>query len=195
MSAAPDDDRLEQVDDYVSGHMNDGEAASFEVALFEAAGEAPTAGLAAEGTFVDDLTRMTALYVSHGGLVDGATRAHVDALYASGARVHYVDIVPRADGGPVPFPRWGPDIDVVVARLAVDLRGHGLVDVENVTGDGRPIKTFRDVACDPADGAMYAICQERLARLAFGQGRVIARFISKQGGKRETVAVIDIIPG
>ena len=114
--------------------------------------------------------------------------------YASGARVHYVDLVPRADGQPIPFPGWGPDIDIVVARLAIDLRGHGLVDVENVTADGRPIKTFRDVACDPADGSFYAICQERLAQLAFGRGRVIAHFISKQGGRRERVATMDILP-
>jgi hypothetical protein len=71
--------------------------------------------LAAEGAFVDDLTRMTALYVSLGGLVDGATRAQVDALYAAGARVHYVDVIPRPDGGPIPFAPWGPDIDFVVA--------------------------------------------------------------------------------
>jgi hypothetical protein len=192
--SAADDERREQLDDYVSGHMNDGDAASFEAELFAAAGDAPAAGLAAEGSFVDDLIRMTALYVSHGGLVDGATRAHVDALYASGARVHYVDLTPRPDGQPIPFPAWGPNIDVVVARIGVDLRGHGLVDVENFTADGRPIKTFRDVACDPADGAFYAICQERLAQLAFGRGRVIAHFISKQGGKRERVATLDVLP-
>jgi hypothetical protein len=194
VSAAHDKARLEQVDDYVSGHMDDAEAAAFETAMFEAAGEAPAAGVAAEAAFADDLVRMTALYASLGGLVDGATRAQVDALYAAGARVHYVDIVPRADGAPIPFPAWGPDIDVVVARLGVDLRGHGLVDIESVTADGRLIKTFRDVACDPTDGAFYAICQERLARIAFGR-HVVARFISKQGGERRTVAVLDVVPG
>ena len=97
-------------------------------------------------------------------------------------------------GGSLSFPLWGAGVDVVVARLGVDMRPYGLVDIEIETGDGRPVKTFRDVECDPADGALYAICQERLARLAFARGRTISRIVATSGGRRETIAVFDISP-
>lgn len=178
---------LLRTDDYVSGHMSDADADAFEEELFAA----PDA--AGDAAFVDDLARLLAVCDADGGLVDGGTRAQVDALRAAGARVHFADL--GGGGAPVAFPGWDADeIDVVVARLGVDLRGYESVDVEVETGDGRPVKTFRDVACDPTDGALYAICREPLARLAFGKGRTISRIIATQGGRRTTVAVFQVTP-
>ena len=180
----PDRATLDRTDDYVSGHMNDAEAAAFEDALFAAPEIAP------EAAFVDRLARLLAVFDALGGFANGGTRAQVDALRAAGARVHFVDL--GGGGVPVTFPSWDAGTDIVVARLGVDLRGHGPVDVEVEAADGRPIKTFRDVACDPTDGALYAICQEPLARLAFGRGSTVARIIETQAGRRETVAVFQI---
>ena len=59
---------------------------------------------------------------------------------------------------------------------------------------GQPVKTFRDVTCDPTDGALYAVCQEPLARLAFQRGRTISRIVGSRAGQRETVAVFEIVP-
>jgi len=97
-------------------------------------------------------------------------------------------------GSSFPFTAWKPGVKIVVARLGVDLRGWQDVDVEVATADGRPVKTFRDVHCAPEDGALYAVCHEPLARLAFARGRTISRIIGTRGGARETVAVFDVQP-
>lgn len=183
-------DRLGLLDDYVSGAMSDGDASPFEAALFEAAAD----GTGGEAAFLDEAARLLTVFAGLGGFATGGTRQHVEAIRASGAKVHYVELDAPAGGGSLSFPLWGDGIDVVVARLGVDIRGYGLVDVEIETGDGRPVKTFRDVECDPADGALYAICQERLARLAFARGRSISRIVSKKDGRRETIALFDISP-
>lgn len=193
-SDAKPDARLGRVDDYVSGHLDDAEAAAFEDELFAAAGgdhAADDEGVAA-ASFVDRATRLMGTLQGFAELLEGATRAHVDQLRATGARVHFFEL---GAGVPVDLPKWGTDVDIVVARLNVDLRAHGLVDVEVETADGRPVKTFREVTCDPADGALYAICQEPLARLAFTRGRTISRIISTKSGRREIVAVFDVNPG
>ncbi|HVX95007.1 MAG TPA: hypothetical protein VHK47_08855 [Polyangia bacterium] len=195
--SAPDakpDARLARADDYVSGHLGDAEAAAFEDELFAAVGgdhAADSEAVAAAG-FVDTATRLLGTLHGFAELLEGATHAHVDQLRAAGARIHFFEL---GAGVPVSLPKWGADVDIVVARLNVDLRAHGLVDVEVETADGRPVKTFREVACDPADGALYAICQEPLARLAFTRGRTISRVISTKSGRRETVAVFDVDPG
>jgi hypothetical protein len=186
--AAPDLP-LARADDYVSGHMSDVEAAAFEDELFATGALESVQGSAAG--FVDRLSRGLGVIQQFADLLGGATRAHVEALRAAGARVHLVEL---HAGEPAAFPDWGTGVDVVVARLGVDLRGESLVDVEVETGDGRPVKTFREVECDPTDGALYAICQEPLARLAFTRGRTISRVIATRNGRRETVAVFDIRP-
>jgi hypothetical protein len=183
---------LDRLDDYVSGHMSDADAAAYEDELF-AAGASSAGATHDAAQFLDGVARMAALYEKGGGFLEGGTRAQVDALRAAGARVHFIDLGPGS-AGPIPFPAWGAGYDIVVARLAVDLREQGLVDVEVETADGRPVKTFREVGCDPTDGALYAICQEPLARLAFGRGRTINRVIATKAGRRETVAVFDINP-
>ena len=83
----------------------------------------------------------------------------------------------------------------MVIRLGVDLRAYDGADVEVETADGRPIKTFRDVDCDPSDGALYAVCQEPLARIAFGHPRVLAKVTAIRAAARETVAVLDLRNG
>ena len=55
------------------------------------------------------------------------------------------------------------------------------------------MKTFRDVTCAPEDGALYAVCHEPLARLAFTR-RSVARIVAARDGRRETVAVYDVRP-
>jgi hypothetical protein len=135
---------------------------------------------------------MSVLFAKVGGFDGAGTRAQVDKLLAAGLKVHFVDL---GTGGIADFPRWQPGTEIVVARLAVDMRGYDSVDVEVETGEGRPIKTFRETGCDPTDGALYAICQEPLARLAFGTRRIVSRVIGTRAGRRETVAVFDVRPG
>jgi len=182
-------DPLGRLDDYLSGHLGQAEAAAYEDDLFAAAAAgAPESALV---DFADRLARMSAALAAAGGFAGGGTRAQVDELGAAGLRVHYVDL---GAGGTVQFPPWQADTQVVVTRLGIDVRGYDTVDVEVETPAGQPVKTFRDVVCDPSDGALYAVCQEPLARLAFQRGRTISRVIGSRGAQRETVAVFEILP-
>jgi len=189
---------LLRLDDYVTGDMPETDAAAFEDELFAAVADAdPSAdlvaatSLAADAAFLDRLARW-ASDPNEQAFANGATRAQIDALLASGLPVHYVDL--GTGGSSFPFTAWKPGVKIVVARLGVDLRGWQDVDVEVATADGRPVKTFRDVHCAPEDGALYAVCHEPLARLAFARGRTISRIIGTRGGARETVAVFDVQP-
>jgi len=183
MSAA---DRLAALDDYATGEMADADVAAFEESLFAAAAD----GSDGDAAFVDSIARMVGV-VARSGLWEGGRREHVDQLRAAGLAVHYVDL---GAGGSSTFPAWAPGTQIVIARLGVDLRGYDGADVEVETADGRPIKTFRDAVCDPSDGALYAVCQEPLARLAFTRVRIQARVVATRAGRRETVAVFDVSP-
>jgi hypothetical protein len=176
-------DRLAALDDYVTGHMADDEAARFEEALFDAPDD--------EAAFSDGLARTIGL-MARSPLWDGGRREHVDQLRAAGLNVHYSDLGPG--GAPTALQAWAAGTQMVVVRLGVDLRGYDGADVEVETADGRPIKTFRDVVCDPSDGALYAVCQEPLAQYLFRQRRISARVVGTRGARRETVAVFDILP-
>ena len=57
------------------------------------------------------------------------------------------------------------------------------------------LKTFRGCECDPTDGALYAVCHEPLARIAFGHPRVVATVTAIRAAARETVAVLDLRNG
>jgi hypothetical protein len=192
-------ERLLRLDDYVAGDLPDAEAARFEEELFAAAADAdPPAGmrtndgLASDATFVDRLVRMALDTNAAGGFAGGATRAQVDALLSSGLPVHYVDL---GAGGEKVFTPWDPaEVRYVVARLSVDLRDYQDIEVEVATADGTPVKTFRGVTCAPEDGALYAVCHEPLARIAFARGRSVSRVVATRAGRRETVAVYDVRP-
>jgi hypothetical protein len=148
-------------------------------------------GPASDAAFVAGLTPLSIEASASGAFAGGTTRAQIDALLASGLPVHYVDL---GTAGERVFDGWDPaKIKVVVARLAVDLRGWHDIDVEVTAPDGRPVKTFRDVSCAPEDGALYAVCHEPLARLAFTR-RSVARIIAARDGRRETVAVYHVRP-
>lgn len=182
-------DRILRVDDYQHGLSSEAEAAELEHELFEAA----AAGDDADVRYVDALTRAAVFILQHASF-DSGTRAQVDALRAAGARVHFEDF---GAGGSVEVTDWDEGAtDVVVFRLAVDLRGYDEIDVEVETPDGRPIKTFRDVRCDPTDGALYAVCEPPLARMAFCKHVRRARVLAKRDSSptRETVAIYETSP-
>ena len=181
-------ERLDRLDDYLSGHMPEAEAARLEEDLFEAAADASDDG---DVAFLDQLARMSAMLAAVDGLRGGGTRAMVDLVNKSGLRVHYVDL---GAGGPVDYPAWANGTEIVVTRLGVDLRGWENANVEVSDADGKPVMTFRDVACDPDEGAVYAICQEPLARYFFLRSRTISRVVATRDGHRETLAVFDITP-
>ena len=178
---------LARLDDYVAGQVPSAETEEFEEELFtRAASEQPDADTA----FYDALARNAAWLASHFfGFRGGSTRAEVDALITSGKkRVHWMDL---GAPGPKRLSDWPDGTQIVVTRVGVDLRGTSDVQV-HVSFDGQNnVKTFRDCEYDPTDGALYAVCHEPLARLAFRQPRVVAQVTAVRDGRREIIGVYD----
>jgi hypothetical protein len=177
---------LGRVDDYMSGHMLEPQAAVFEEELFDAA----ASGTETDAAFLHDLARLST-WLSRRGLFNaGSTRAQVDAILRSNLKVHLMELSSKVSMNELP--RWADDVEVVISRLDVDLRGYEDVDIVLEDASGEAIKTFRDVTYDPLEGAVYGVCEEPLARLAFTRGPVVSRVtaVRRDGdGRRETVAV------
>ena len=190
MSAEAIQKWLTELDDYASGHTPDAEAAALEDELFARAAS-PDADVAA--AFLDALAR-NAAWLAHYAFSfrGGSTRAQVDGLLASGRRVHYADLGP---GGVAHMAAWPEGTQIVITRLGVDMRGYRDIEVDVSLGDGPVLKTFRGCECDPTDGALYAVCHEPLARIAFGHPRVVATVTAIRAAARETVAVLDLRNG
>ena len=192
MSAEAIQKWLSELDDYASGHTPDAEAAALEDELFARAAS-PGAEVAVAAVFLDALAR-NAAWLAHYAFSfrGGSTRAEVDGLLASGLRVHYSDLGP---GGVARMAAWPEGTQIVITRLGVDLRGYRDIEVDVSLGEGPVLKTFRGCECDPTDGALYAVCHEPLARIAFGHPRVLAKVTAVRAAARETVAVLDLRNG
>lgn len=180
---------LSLLDDYVSGHLSDEGALDFEEQLFEAA----AAGQAPELVYFDGLLRSADFVCRIGGFAGGATRAQVDAVLASGLKVHYFDV---GEGGRATLPPWPAGTQIVIIRLGVNVLDYQDIDVDVLEFGGDKIKTFRDV--QPAeDGSLYAVCEEPLARMSFQRGRVISRITGEKkgvSGPRVLIAEFDTSP-
>ncbi|HEV8551297.1 MAG TPA: hypothetical protein VGQ57_19750 [Polyangiaceae bacterium] len=181
-------DALSALDDYTTGVMSDADAEAFEEALFAraAAGDAP------EAEFAERLRRASEWIGRRATFNVGSTRAELDALLASGLRVHYLDF---GDGSrPIDIAPLPPDLEIFAYRLGVDLRGYGAVDVVVETPSGEYIKTFRDVRSDPTDGALYGVCEAPLAEISFRRGTVRSKVMAGHGAERKLVATFETRP-
>jgi hypothetical protein len=181
-------DLLAGLDDYTSGVMPDAEADAFEETLFVRAAR----GAAPEAEFAERLRRASEWIARRGPFKVGNTRAEIDAVRASGLNVSFVDF---GDGSaPVDLPALAPELDLFTYRLGVDLRGYDAVDVIVETPSGQYIKTFRDVSFDPADGALYGMCEAPLAEISFGRGTVISKVMAGHGAQRQLIATFETRP-
>lgn len=172
---------------YESGDMSEADAARFEDELFTAA----AAGSAAEADFVDHITRLGQFLAPRGGFDIGSSRARVDALIAMGLKVQLIEPV----AGDERLPPLDPAADIVVTHLPIDLRGYDSVDVEIEKADGTPLKTFRDLGCDPIDGTVYGICEAPLARIAAQQPDIRSRVVGYRGGERHVIVSFRTVTG
>lgn len=189
-SATPPPAALAALDDYTSGLMPEAEADAFEEELFARAarGEAP------EAEFVEGLRRAAEWLARRGTFEVGATRAEVDALLTSGARVAYMDFGDCST--PVDVPPLAPDLEYVVYRVGVDLRGldYDAIDVVVETPSGEYIKTFRDVRYDTDEGAFYGVCEAPLAEISFRRGTILSKVMIGRGTERRHVATLETRP-
>jgi hypothetical protein len=179
------DDALLRLDDYTSGFLPEGDAADFEEALFAAAarGEAP------EAAYADDFFDRVQFYVRRGGLPTTVTAEEVARLRQMPG-VHYIDFVENTVVDP-----WPADTELIAYRVAVDLRGCDAVDVDLYSADREHLKSFRDVAYDARDGAIYASCHEPVAYGAFRVAPCIVRIQGKREGREAVVTELRITPG
>ena len=184
MTAA--DDSLALLDDYLSAALSDAHAAEFEERLFAAA----AAGHVPELSYLDAFFEQAQWFTSRGGFSSGATAAQIAELRKL-PNVHFIDVVPDTQ-----VSAWPADTKFVVYRLDVDLRGYENIDVAIVTPAGQHRKWFRDVAFDPADGALYGACDAPLAASTFRHEPLIARIQASRPatGKREIVAELSVTP-
>jgi hypothetical protein len=176
---------IEQIDDYVSGTMEETDADAFEVDLFDAAahGDGDLTRLAADWSSIAFGVRTLA---ARGTLEPFVTRAEVERLRASGLRVQVLDF---GDGGLV-FGTLYRSTDVLVTRFGLDLSGVDRLEVERgIEGLGF---VTTEVAFDPHDGAAYACCEGALAASRGDQMPpgvpTIVRFFAHRGAARELLA-------
>jgi hypothetical protein len=178
------DDALTRLDDYLSAAMPDAHAVAFEEELFAEA----AAGRAPELRYLDTFFEQARWFATRGGFSSGATATLIAELRKL-PRVHYLDLEKDTQ-----VSAWPADTQLVVYRLAVDLRGYENIDVEITTPEGEHRKWFRDVSYDPADGALYGACDAPLAASTFRHEPLIAHVVASRAGKRETVAELTITP-
>ena len=180
------DDALGLLDDYLSCALSEERADEFEGVLFTAAASRAAPELA----HLDALFSHAAWLVPRGGFMSGTTAQVIRHLRAL-PRVHYIDVLP--DTRPE---AWPEDTELVVYRLAVDLRGYERVDVEVSDAAGKHLKWFRDCVFDPSDGALYGVCDAPLARSTFRMEPIVARIeASRIGtGAREIVTELRVTP-
>jgi hypothetical protein len=189
--AADPPDALGALDDYASGLMPEAEAEAFEEQLFARAAR----GDASEATFMDTLRRAAEwIQTRRGSFEVGSTRAEVDRLLASGARITYMDFGDCKK--PIDVPPLALDLDLFIYRVGVDLRGedYDTIDVVVETSTGEYIKTFRDVRYDTTDGAFYGVCEAPLAEISFCRGTAISKVMIGRGTERRHVATLETRP-
>lgn len=179
---------LERLDDYATGVLADADADAFEEEMFAASGE--DGELTADLRFYERAHRLIAWLSARVRLNAASTAADVDALRATGAKIHVIDVTTEK----VEIGAWADDIDVVVLISRVDIRGYDDVEVEVENSDGTLVKTFRGVLGEPDTGNVYAICAAPLAKLAFSTQRRLAKMSGVRNGKRELITVFETVP-
>lgn len=176
---------LELLDDYVSGETSDADAASFEEELFARAG----GGAAPELAFLDGLRGTVRSLVERGTYHLYLTATEVERLRASGAKVQLIDIVDSPEPQRYELAR---DVDFLIARYPIDLRGVRSLDVEVYLGE-RLSKVMKDVRFDPADGAAFFCCEGELARKTVGFPTRAKFIATTDSGQRRLVAELDTL--
>lgn len=183
------DQVLALIDDYVSGRMNDAERELFEERLFALEDE-----VQAEVAFLDRLARFTHHIVARGLLHPSLMREELDQLVVGGTRV---DLRELGAPGVVTVQPLEEGAQVVVQRADLRLFDVTNVDLEIVLPELGHVKTLRDLAVDPNDGAVYACCDAVLFRMAMAESpRTTFRVVALRGGRRETIGEYELVaPG
>jgi hypothetical protein len=150
-----------RLDAYVRGYPEDAPAEDcerYEEELFARA----LAGAAPELTFRAGLAAALQGMAARGTLDMWLTARDVERMRGSGLNIVFYEF---DASNPVP-PELGPDSELIITKIPLDLTGVRTLDIEILSREGRVLKRMPDVHFDAADGAIYACCEAELARTA-----------------------------
>ncbi len=164
--------RLNELDAYLTGELDEGAADALEEALFDVPDDEDLA-------FVDIVARHGRRLVDHGTYDVGAMREDVDRLLAQGKRVCVVD--PGPPGTKTLL--VASDTEILATRLAFGRTDVERVDVEIYIIDHDITKVIRDVPVDQRDGSVIGLCERPLAELAMQAGPTIAKVRERTGAR------------
>lgn len=167
---------LEQLDDYLRGHMPDEQVEAYEDDLFARAlhAEAPELGFRAS---LGNTLRVMSV---RGTLDMWITERDIAGLEAKGLRVRRYDV----DVEHFALPDLNGEFDILVTRVPFDLTGIRRLDAEVFSLSGHQLKRMPDITFDPADGAVFACCEAELARAASAMNTVTRVYAVDDSGKR-----------
>ncbi|HKU40651.1 MAG TPA: hypothetical protein VJR89_20965 [Polyangiales bacterium] len=174
------DAALHELDDYVRGEGTD--VAAYEEELFARA----LAGEAPELRFRSDLGRTLCEMRARGTIDVWLTARGVEKLDESGLRIAHFTLDPDQPGRP----DLSADLDILVTKVPIDLRGVHRLEAEVMSPDGKRLKVMPDVAFDPADGAVFMCCEIELARAAAGVSSVTNVWAYDEAGQRRLLREI-----
>lgn len=177
-----DGTELARLDRYLAGELSDEEAERVEEELF-ADGE-----LAEAAAFLDRVTESGARLAAGGTFDPSATGREVDALMQSGRRCFFFEFTAEQREWVIQLPRWA---EIFVYKFAFDTRGWDRFDLEMAIPGQGTVKTMPDLRFDPADGALYGVCEAELAQASY-QHRVRTRLIGHRGGERHVISETDV---
>jgi hypothetical protein len=166
------------LDDYLRGAKSEAEAHDFEEELFARAlaNEAPE--LSFRAGLASTLKEMSA----RGTLDPWLTEHDLERVLGSGLRVLRYEL-DLSDPRP---PDLASEFDLLVTKIAIDLRGVHRLDAEILSPEGVLLKSMPDIGFDPKDGAVYACCEAELARAA-SSARTITRVWATRDEGRQLV--------
>ncbi|MDB4938892.1 MAG: hypothetical protein JWP87_5864 [Labilithrix sp.] len=173
------DDAIANLDDYVRGHLPEGDVDSYEEDLFARAldDEAPELG------FRQQLARTLQSMQARGTVRPWLTESGVAELLASGMSVRRFELDPA---NPT-IPDLEGDFEILLTRIPVALEGVKHLDAEILTPDGHVLKVMPDIAFVPSENAIYACCERELARTA-AKAKVVSRLWARDDHGRRLVA-------
>ena len=167
------DEAIERLCDYTSGHGTPDEEAAFEEDLFARALE----GAAPELEDVDAIRRGLRDLARRGTVTPFIGPDDADRIRGSGLRVHSIEI--SRDTRSMTIPR---DTEILIVRLALDLRGVTRLELEEVSESGIRVVNS-DIPFDPA-GACIVCCEADLARASAGTTGLGRMWSLEESGRR-----------
>lgn len=174
----PDD--FERLDDYVSGHLDDAEAARLEEQLFAAA----AAGNAAMLRRFDALTTRLHELGARGTFAATVTPAYAEEYQ----RLSKLRVTVYAYPDKVDVDALLARTDITFIKLPVDLRDVDRVDLEMGTRQHPSVKVMPEVDFTPDAGCIVMCCEHELATQGLSKD-IVTTVVGYKGGERKVLGV------